>query len=61
MSEQISLEEYFQKIVELHGDGCFVLLKLEDGKFNLLGASTDTQHLKEIISYKDNEVPSYLG
>ena len=61
MTEQITLEEYFQKIVELHGDGCFVLFKLEDGKFNLLGASTNTQHLKEIISYKDMEIPNYLG
>ena len=60
--KQIKLNEWFNKIIELHGFPSFVLLKIEkDTRFTLLGVASNEETLKTILERKAQEKMYYVG
>ncbi len=60
--KQLTLTEWFEKIVELHGRPSYVLLKIEeDTRFTLIGVASNGAALKSILDRKAQDKMFYVG
>ena len=60
--KQLTLDEWFTKIIELHTPPTIVLLRIElDRKFTLLGAAGTGESLTTVLDKKAQEKMFYVG
>ena len=60
--KQLTLTEWFSKIVQLHGRPAYVLLKInENTTFTLLAVASNEQNLKETLDRKQQDKFNYFG